>query len=424
MPESESLVTPEKADGPALSKAPTTDLYDVAVVGAGPAGSSIAASLAAHGWRVLLVERDEFPRHKVCGEFISPDAQIALRKLGLYSTVAALQPVPLTAAKVISRHGRKMHRPLPGVAWGLSRYAFDAALAAAAVERGAELRMATTVTRLQRDEPPMRNGFDDGIEDREIELHLHHRQESTTVRARTVIMAYGRVALPGISADQTPPSQNARTRYMGAKCHYAGVRMAKQVELYFFPGGYAGLNPVEGGHVNLCALASYAAFAEAGRSVSGILRAAIAANPALARKMANAEALVETECAVAPVDTYRRAQPWGDFAQLGDSAVMLPPLCGDGMAMALQSARLCAPLADAYLRGQISFATWEKLYRRTWSKEFRHRVKLGRRLQKMLQTPIVADGMLLTGALFPALADYFIASTRGKLKSEALSYGA
>jgi flavin-dependent dehydrogenase len=385
--------------------APTGDLYDVAIVGAGPAGSAIAATLAERGWHVLLVERDHFPRHKVCGEFISPDAQITLRQLGLYETIAATNPVSLTAAEVISHRATKLHRPLSGVAWGLSRYTLDASLAAAAVARGAELRMATTVTRHLR-----QNG--------EIHLHLHHREQSTTVRARTAIMAFGRVGLPGISAHSTIPARSSRGRYVGVKCHYSGVQMANQVELYFFRGGYAGLNPIEGGRVNLCLLASYAAFANAGRSISGMLAAAIAANPALAHKMAGAIALTDTECAVAPVDTYRRAQPWGDFAQLGDSAVMLPPLCGDGMAMALQSASLCAPLADAYLRRKLSFAQWETDYRRAWSQEFSQRVWLGRQLQPLLQIPVIAEGLLLTGMLFPSLADYFITSTRGKVRGE------
>jgi flavin-dependent dehydrogenase len=347
---------------------------------------------------VLLVERDEFPRHKVCGEFISPEAQNVLHDLGLYEQIAALGPVPLHATKVVSRFTRKLQRPLPGEAWGLSRYRLDAGLAAAAQAHGVELRFATTANRC-------------GIREGHVQLQLRDRQGSSWVKARTAIMAYGRSALHGLAAEQK--SNSAHRRYVGAKCHYTGVRMAKEVELYFFPGGYAGINPIEESRTNLCILASYEAFARAGSSIGGILSAAIAGNRALARKMAGATALPETECAVAPVDTQRAAQPWGNVAQIGDSAVMLPPLCGDGMAMALRSAQLCAPLTDAYLRGTISLATWQRRYEQAWSQEFGRRVWLGRQLQTLLQVPVLAEGMLLTGSLFPALADYFIASTRG-----------
>jgi flavin-dependent dehydrogenase len=381
----------------------TISTYDLVIVGAGPAGSAIAVALAGYGWHVLLVEREEFPRHKVCGEFISPEAQSALRNLGLHQEIAALNPVPLYATQVVSRFAHKLQRPLPGEAWGLSRYRFDAGLAAAAAARGVELRTATTATRCETQEG-------------RVHLQLRHRQESTWVQARAAIMAYGRSALPGLAAERK--GNSAHKRYVGAKCHYTGVEMAEQVELYFFPGGYAGINPIEGGRANLCVLASYAAFAHAGSSIHDLLASAMTGNSALAQKMTGATALIETECAVAPVDTQRPAQPWGKVAQIGDSAVMLPPLCGDGMAMALRSAQLCAPLADAYLRETISLSKWQQFYEHAWSQEFGRRVWLGRQLQSLLQLPVVAEGMLLTGSFFPALADYFIVSTRGAIVSE------
>jgi flavin-dependent dehydrogenase len=383
-------------------------LYDVAVVGAGPAGSSMAAALAERGWHVLLVERDEFPRHKVCGEFISPEAQGTLHRLGLYEEIAARKPIPLNAVKISSCRSRTLQRDLPGEAWGLSRYEFDAELAKAAVARGVELRTATTATRHE-------------IGDGQVELQLRDPQRSTRVYARSVIMAYGRSPLPGLTPGDGTQALSSRGRCVGAKCHYTGVHMEQQVELYFFPGGYAGLNPVEGGHVNLCLLVTYAAFARAGRSIEGIMQAAINGNPLLAQRMAGARAVPDTQCAVAPVDTYRAAQPWRTVAQLGDSAVMLPPLCGDGMAMALRSTELCTPLAVAYLRGQLSLAAWQKNYHQRWSQEFGQRVRLGRWLQQLLLIPLLADGMLLTGSLVPALADYFITSTRGAVAADSMS---
>ncbi len=108
------------------------EAFDVAIVGAGPAGSGAAAALAGRGWRVLLVERDRLPRHKVCGEFLSPESQATLAALGLGRALAAADPVALVDAELISRRGTRLLTALPGAAWGLSRYAMDAALAAAA----------------------------------------------------------------------------------------------------------------------------------------------------------------------------------------------------------------------------------------------------------------------------------------------------
>ncbi len=115
------------------------DRFDVAVIGAGPGGSSAAAALAALGWNVLLVERDRLPRHKVCGEFLSPESQGTLRELGLHADLSALRPIELTEVQLVSRHGRQLVVPLPAPGWGVSRYAMDAGLAAAAQRRGATL---------------------------------------------------------------------------------------------------------------------------------------------------------------------------------------------------------------------------------------------------------------------------------------------
>ena len=108
--------------------------HDVVVVGAGLAGSGIAAALAQRGWDVLLIDRDRFPRHKVCGEFLSPEAQHSLQALGLLDEVAVLGPVPLHAAAITTPGGATVEMALPADAWGLSRYALDARLAGA-VER-------------------------------------------------------------------------------------------------------------------------------------------------------------------------------------------------------------------------------------------------------------------------------------------------
>ena len=394
------------------ANAPTC--YDVVVVGAGLAGSTVAATLADAGWQVLLVERDEFPRHKVCGEFISSEAQNTLHNVGLYAEVAALRPVPLRATEITSATGKVLRRPLPGVAWGLSRYALDAALAAAAVTRGAELWTKSSAIEMTQAMTAAKSQAT-----HQVTLQVRRQGQPITVQAHTAILAYGRAGSTGLTSSLTTPAEdkgaNAKQRYVGVKCHYASVARAQQVELFLFPGGYAGLNPVEDGHANLCLLASYAAFAQAGRSVAGMLAAAAAGNPALAARLEGATPLQETACVVANVDTYNVTQPWTQSARLGDSAVMLPPLCGDGMAMALRSAELCAPLADDYLRGRLTMNAWARDYHRQWQQEFGTRIRTGRLVQRLLNRPWLADCLLQIGNLSPTLADYLIKSTRGKV---------
>jgi flavin-dependent dehydrogenase len=188
--------------------------------------------------------------------------------------------------------------------------------------------------------------------------------------------------------------------------------MPAQVELFFFPGGYVGVNPIECGRINLCLLATPAALARAGRTISGMQEAMASWNPALGRRLAGGQALPETEVAVAPVDTHRSASPWAGVACLGDTAVMIPPLCGDGMAMALRSAELCAPMAHEYLQSKLSLANWRAAYQASWHAEFDRPVWLGRALQTILNLPMLADAFMSLGRLAPFLVTTLFRATR------------
>jgi flavin-dependent dehydrogenase len=315
--------------------------------------------------------------------------------------VTALRPAVLHRAQVTAPDGHTLDRPLPGPAWGISRYALDAALVDAAAARGAELCLGATATRLVCQGP-------------ELALHVHQGGTAQQITARAVVMACGRHSLPGLIPPAAPrPHRRPQRLAVGVKCHYTGLELRPQVELFLFPGGYAGLSPVEEGRANLCLLATYAAFAAAGRSIPALIAAAAAANPALAARLAGAQPVAETACAVAPVDTAAPATPWQGAPRLGDAAVMLPPLCGDGMAMALRAAEICAPLADAYLAAALSCEEWAHAYRRAWQAEFGARVRLGRVLQRLLLMPGLAGKLLAVGARLPALTDYLIRATRG-----------
>jgi flavin-dependent dehydrogenase len=383
-------------------------MRDIVVVGAGLAGSSAAIALAQQGWDTLLVERDHLPRHKVCGEFLSPEAQTSLRNLQVYDDVAALKPIPLTAATLTTPRGRSIELSLPGEAWGLSRYALDATLADLAVRHGAELWSATTVTACERTGDY-------------FTLKLRKQGEVQQVQARAVLMACGRHSSaelpPRATADKTIIKKGWR-RSVGLKCHYEQVNMPAQVELFLVPGGYAGINPIEGNRVNVCLLMTYEAFEQAGKSVQNAIAAVAERHPALAQRLSRARLVEETVCAVAPIDTGRTAQPWWDgVACLGDTANMIPPLAGDGMAMALRSAELCAPLADAFLQGKLSRERWAADYRRIWQAEFARRIRLGRHLQSLLTTPLVGEVLVALGRHLPGVGGYLVGATRGSSMS-------
>jgi menaquinone-9 beta-reductase len=373
-------------------------MIDLIVIGAGPAGGSLAAAIAQRGWQVLLLERQAGPHHKVCGEFLSPEVQASLRNLGLHSPIAELQPAPMQRACLLSRRGVALDFDLPGEAWGLSRYALDAALARVAAENGATVLYGITATALER--------HADGYL-----LSLRAAQGvSASVSARAVVVATGRQLQAGLRSQ--PPASLTGEQNVGVKCHYAGLDLAPEVRLYLFEGGYIGLSPIEGGRANLCLLADKAIFRRAGSNVMSMLAYAAHLNPALQRDLAGGTALSESAVAVGAVDTNRVPVPWDNAPRLGDAVAMIPPLCGDGMAMAIRAAELCVPQLDAFLRGRYSLAEWERAHHTLWHAEFDRTLSTGRRLQALLNLPLLNDSMLGLGRLLPGLTGKLVQATR------------
>ncbi len=372
-------------------------MYDVAVIGAGPAGSALATYLSDRAWDVALIERRSLPQHKVCGEFLSPEAQGTLRRLGLYDALYGTSPQPLQRAALISSRGTELMVDLPGAAWGLSRYTMDAVLAEEAQRRGAVLLGNTEALDLRPTEGAWA-------------IDLRTAGERSQLTARTVVLACGRH--PRVSLRPRGGASKSQS-YVGLSCHYSRLSMPAQVSLFLFPGGYVGLNPVEGGYVNLAMLVTRECFQQAGGTFEGMLATARRANSAFDRLVRDALICAESVLAVAPVATHASAVVWDQVARVGDAVTMIPPLCGDGMAMAMRSAEICAPLAHKYLAGQLSLADWEARYQATWSREFRTRLWAGRALERLLMANPLGDMLLAAGRMLPKAAAAMVRATRG-----------
>jgi flavin-dependent dehydrogenase len=347
----------------------------------------------------VLLERQRGPRHKVCGEFLSPEAQASLRALGLHTAVATLAPAEIQRAAIISRRGLRLDTALPGVAWGVSRFRLDAALAQAAASNGATVHEGMSGTAIRQNN----GGYE--VDARGAD------GERISISARAVVVACGRHAAPGLRPQQAPAAP--RRMYVGVKCHYAGLTLPPEVQLYLFDGGYVGLSPIEGGQANLCLLASEEAFARAGKRIPAMLDAVVGSSPALARALAGGRRLDESMVAVGAVDTERPTVLWDGCARLGDAATMIPPLCGDGQAMAIHAAEICAPLADDMLAGRASLATWEAAYAAAWHAAYDRPLRTARRLQALLGQPWLSDGLIGLGTLLPGLTQRLVLATRG-----------
>lgn len=309
-----------------MTRAAGRDEADVLVVGGGPAGASAAAWLAEAGRRVVLLERTPGPHDKVCGEFLSAEAAGPLRSVGL--DPAALGAEPIERARV-SAGGRSASAALPFPAFGITRRTLDEALLGAAAERGAEIRRGVAVRSLE----PLGDG-----------ALARVSGGDTDVRAAFALLATGKHDLRG-RRRHAP----GRGDPIGFKMHLA-LRPAQaralegHVELHLFPGGYAGLQPSPGGLANLCLVVERRAHEALGRSWPRLLDRVAPPGSLLAERIAGAEARWPRPLAVYGIPygfVARGAEP-GAIARVGDQLAVIPSLSGDGMAIALHSARRAA----------------------------------------------------------------------------------
>jgi len=356
--------------------------WDVAIIGAGPAGAAVAVALARAGHSTLLVDKSRFPRAKVCGCCLNSSALGSLNRLGL--TELADSGAPLTNIR-LAAGGRTAALPLTGGA-SLSRSALDAGLAAAAVRAGA-----TFV-----DDVTAAIGAADG-DGRAVRLEQHgHRIE---IRAKLVVAATGLAGLRFSGADEVRPRVPRASRIGAGAIALAAPEYYRAGAVYMAcaPHGYLGMVRLEDGRLDLAA----ALDSNFLRSAGGPARAAT-----IILADAGLPALPEIEQLPwqgTPALTRRIAQPAAErLLVLGDAAGYVEPFTGEGIAWALAAAEAAAPLASRAIdRWESSLtAEWTRIYGRL----IKPRQRTCRVVAGVLRHPLAVRSLVRVLAHVPQLA--------------------
>ena len=304
---------------------------EVLIVGGGVAGCAASIALARKGRSVTLVEREPTPRHKVCGEFLSGEALEDLHALGI--DVASLGAAPINYVRLATTR-RAATAPLPFPAKSLTRKALDTALIAEAIAAGVRVERGCEVQSLSRTAAhTWRATLDNG----------------TTFEAPTAFLATGKHDLRGHSRPKDAH------QWIGFKMYYRmspaqTADLGNASELTLYAGGYGGIQPVEGGITNFCCVVQRRYFARAGLRWEGLLAKMQQDCPHLAMRLAGAEPLLDKPITVThiPYGYIRRTTENGLYC-IGDQAAVIPSFTGDGISVALHTAR-CA--AAAYLAAE------------------------------------------------------------------------
>ena len=362
--------------------------YDTIIIGAGLAGCSAAIQLASSGVRVLLLEQSRYPVHKLCGEFLSVEVMETFDRLGILESVQKAGASSIGQAYLTTQSGQSFHHVLPGTALGLSRYKLDLILFERSSALGADCRDGVVVKSVS-------GSLDDGFE---------VTTTQGTFTARMVLGAYGKKSALG-----TTVGVQARSPFVAFKAHYTGLDIPNMIELHAFTGGYCGLSAIESGQVNLCWIGH-------DRILQGdrALPPALYTNPVLADRLSKMTRVQSSLNGLSQISLDIKPKFVQDICQIGDTAGMITPLCGDGMAMALRSAELAVPFALGFLKGELSEVQFKRGYESAWNREFWLRLRVGKMMHQAFIQPSLADlGVGLCDRL-PKLGAWIIQSTRGR----------
>jgi flavin-dependent dehydrogenase len=354
-----------------------TGPYDAAVIGAGPAGSAAAARLASGGRRVLLLEQDSFPRHKVCGEYLSPSARAPLSRLGVEPEIERLGAERIGEGSIHVPGTPAVSFHLPRGARGISRYLLDALLASCARRAGAEVRFATRVIEIEGAPGDFR-------------VRLRKEAGEQEIRARGVIAAWGR--WNALDRDASHAASRSPRRHLAwSRDFLPDGSLAGRVRLYLFPGGYCGLSRVEAGTVHLAGVIAERERRQIAPGWEAVVAHAAAANADLARDLSRLAPGPVGFLGTGPVLFSATPPVQHGMLMAGDAAGMLDPFSGEGQSSALAGGILAAETLESFLVGSIQADRLSDAWSQAWKRAFGTRFRAGALLRRLMLRPVIAS---------------------------------
>ena len=363
---------------------------DVVVVGGGPAGAAVSTLLRGRGHDVLLLDEARFPRDKVCGEGVSPEAWRLLGLLGAAAAVRALGPRPLRGMALTAPDGTSflgLYRGADHAGFAVRRIALDACLLTCARRAGVEVREGARVAGLLGDADGVRGVVTDGGEE---------------IEARLVVGADGRRSVVGRRLGLL--REHPRLRKYAVRGYWSGMAGLEDVgEMHVAAGAYCGVAPLGEREANVTFVVDAAEMRAAAGDLEAFYRETLRRWPRIAARLDGA-ALDGAPKAVGPLALEASRVSVPGAALVGDAAGFFDPFTGEGVTLALRGAEILAGVADGVLRGTGSLREYDRLRDAATRDKFR----LNRLLQRVVAWPAVANAVAHRLARRPDLADRLV----------------
>ena len=368
----------------------------VIIIGGGLAGLTAAIHLCKNRIDVVLIEKESYPHHKVCGEYLSQEIIPYLHSLEI--DIDNLDPPRIKRMEYSSISGKAISCDLEMGGIGISRYSLDHFLYKKAKNAGCGI-INSSVTEVE-----YKNG-----------QFLVTTSEGEIISSEFVLGAYGKRSNLDKKLDRSFIQE--QSGWLAVKAHYrvqSDFYPEDLVSLHNFNGGYCGLSKTELNTINVCYLATYRSFKNY-KNIEDYKEQVLRQNPHLNNFFNNAEMVFDKELSIAQVNFDKKSLIEEHILMIGDSAGLIHPLCGNGMAMAIHSAKIASEnILQFYEKKNCTRSDIENRYIEEWNHHFRSRIKAGRLLQKILLNKSLSDISQSFLSKAPGILPHIIRRTHGK----------
>jgi menaquinone-9 beta-reductase len=340
--------------------------YDVAIIGGGLAGLTLAIQSAKAGFVTVLYEKESYPFHRVCGEYISLECTDFLENMGV--PISELQLPIINTLHITDGYGNLYPFRLPLGGFGISRFMLDDMLYHLAVQVGVHIFTETKVQNVV-------------FNNQQFAISTNKHQHKATI----AVGSFGKRSNMDVKLKRRFISQKQGSlhNYVGIKYHIKHAHPINTIALHNFKNGYCGISKIEGDKYCLCYLTTAENLKANNGSIKQMEANILHQNPKLKDILTTAEFLYEEPLAISQISFSPKATVENHMLMVGDAAGLITPLCGNGMSMAMHASRLAFKEIQSFLLHAISRNDMEVNYTNQWKAQFAKRLLIGRFIQRL-----------------------------------------
>ena len=367
--------------------------FDVIIIGGGLAGLTNAIHLSKFNRQVLLIEKDSYPKHKVCGEYISNEVLPYLNSLGIDPINEGAKQI--TEVQVSTTKGNLIKGELPLGGFGMSRYFLDNLLIKKAQLNGVQV---------------LKDSVDSIVFENEV--FTVRTKDSKSYQSKITIGAFGKRSKLDLKMNRKFIKK--KSPYLAVKIHVEGNFPENLIALHNFKGGYCGVSKVENNSINLCYITEYKSFKKF-KTISEFQKQVVFKNKHLKKIFEETNPVFKKPLTISQISFETKNPVENHIIMCGDTAGMIHPLCGNGMGMAISSARLASERILQFLNGEIQTREeLEKQYFKDWNREFKIRLSTGHFIARLFRNQTILQIVYSILKITPFLLPKMIKFTHGK----------